>query len=72
MSAEAQAPSGVDEVHILWTSEGLSCDGDSKYSVPGVPLGTSWSSSSSTWSTPRITCPTVPLCASHCSESHVE
>src|SRR3954462_8939951 len=21
--------SGVDEVHILWTSEGLSCDGDS-------------------------------------------
>ena len=29
MSAEAQAPSGVDEVHILWTSEGLSCDGDS-------------------------------------------
>src|SRR3954451_24691094 len=26
MSATA---SGVDEVHILWTSEGLSCDGDS-------------------------------------------
>jgi hypothetical protein len=25
---EAHAP-GVDEVHILWTSEGLSCDGDS-------------------------------------------
>ena len=24
-----QAPSGVDEVHILWTSEGMSCDGDS-------------------------------------------
>ncbi len=22
------APSGVEEVHILWTSEGLSCDGD--------------------------------------------
>src|SRR4249919_2330414 len=27
--AEAQAPSGVDEVHILWISEGMSCDGDS-------------------------------------------
>ena len=26
--AEAQAPSGVDEVHILWISEGMSCDGD--------------------------------------------
>ena len=24
-----QAPSGVDEVHILSTSEGMSCDGDS-------------------------------------------
>ena len=23
-----QSP-GVDEVHILWTSEGMSCDGDS-------------------------------------------
>ena len=23
------ARSGVDEVHILWTSEGMSCDGDS-------------------------------------------
>ena len=20
---------GVDEVHVLWTSEGMSCDGDS-------------------------------------------
>ena len=28
-TAEAQAPSGVDEVHILWISEGMSCDGDS-------------------------------------------
>ena len=31
--AEALAPderaSGVDEVHILWISEGMSCDGDS-------------------------------------------
>jgi hydrogenase small subunit len=27
MSAEAVRP-GVEEVHILWTSEGLSCDGD--------------------------------------------
>jgi hydrogenase small subunit len=26
--AEAYAP-GVDEVHILWISEGMSCDGDS-------------------------------------------
>ena len=30
--AEALAPderaSGVDEVHILWISEGMSCDGD--------------------------------------------
>src|SRR3954453_8872690 len=26
--AEAQAPSGVDEVTILWISEGMSCDGD--------------------------------------------
>jgi hydrogenase small subunit len=24
-----KAPKGVDEVHILWTSEGMSCDGDS-------------------------------------------
>ena len=24
----ANTPSGVDEVHILWTSEGMSCDGD--------------------------------------------
>src|ERR671925_549444 len=32
-AAEGGAPrpaaSGVDEVHILWTSEGMSCDGDS-------------------------------------------
>jgi len=27
-AVEAQAPSGVDEVHILWISEGMSCDGD--------------------------------------------
>ena len=26
---EATAGQGVDEVHILWTSEGMSCDGDS-------------------------------------------
>jgi len=25
---EIQAASGVDEVHILWISEGMSCDGD--------------------------------------------
>src|SRR4029079_17834400 len=24
----AAGPPGVEEVHILWTSEGLSCDGD--------------------------------------------
>src|ERR671931_1379571 len=31
MAAEAQPVSapGVDEVHILWISEGMSCDGDS-------------------------------------------
>ena len=29
MTAEATTPSGVDEVHILWISEGMSCDGDS-------------------------------------------
>ncbi|MGW3625230.1 NADH-quinone oxidoreductase subunit B family protein [Streptomyces sp. NPDC000880] len=29
MSTETEAPSSaVDEVHILWTSEGMSCDGD--------------------------------------------
>jgi hydrogenase small subunit len=30
MSTEvsAPAPAGVEEVHILWTSEGMSCDGD--------------------------------------------
>src|SRR5205085_1695702 len=29
MTAEATTPSGVEEVHILWISEGMSCDGDS-------------------------------------------
>src|SRR6187402_544863 len=24
-----EAPAGVEEVHILWISEGMSCDGDS-------------------------------------------
>ncbi|GAA2392188.1 hypothetical protein GCM10010420_15750 [Streptomyces glaucosporus] len=28
MSTDAPAPSGVDEVHVLRTSEGMSCDGD--------------------------------------------
>jgi hydrogenase small subunit len=28
MSTDTLAPGGVDEVHILWTSEGMSCDGD--------------------------------------------
>ena len=28
MSTAAEAPSAVEEVHILWTSEGMSCDGD--------------------------------------------
>src|SRR6201991_839792 len=29
MAAEAPTrPAGVEEVHILWTSEGMSCDGD--------------------------------------------
>ncbi len=27
--SEGRTPSGVDEVDILWTSEGMSCDGDS-------------------------------------------
>src|ERR687883_263472 len=29
MATEPQAPPGVEEVHILWISEGMSCDGDS-------------------------------------------
>ena len=29
MSAVDPMMPGVDEVHILWTSEGMSCDGDS-------------------------------------------
>ncbi|MEA2151782.1 MAG: hydrogenase small subunit, partial [Solirubrobacteraceae bacterium] len=30
MAATFEAkPSGVEEVHILWISEGMSCDGDS-------------------------------------------
>ncbi|MFG2132935.1 hydrogenase expression protein HypE [Streptomyces sp. NPDC048751] len=28
MSTDTQAPAAVEEVHILWTSEGMSCDGD--------------------------------------------
>src|SRR4029078_9762397 len=28
MADEAHAPAGVEEVHILWISEGMSCDGD--------------------------------------------
>src|SRR3954452_19806669 len=28
-ASEEQAAAGVDEVHILWISEGMSCDGDS-------------------------------------------
>ena len=28
MAAEAPTAAGVDEVHILWISEGMSCDGD--------------------------------------------
>jgi hydrogenase small subunit len=28
MAVEATRPAGVQEVHVLWTSEGLSCDGD--------------------------------------------
>src|ERR671938_552841 len=36
MAAEVQTPSGVDEVHILWISEGMSCDGDS---VSGTAAG---------------------------------
>ena len=26
--AVTEAPAGVEEVHILWISEGMSCDGD--------------------------------------------
>src|SRR6185312_15625921 len=29
MSVETQSAPAVEEVHILWTSEGMSCDGDS-------------------------------------------
>ena len=29
MAAEETATAGVEEVHILWISEGMSCDGDS-------------------------------------------
>jgi hypothetical protein len=29
MAAEAPTAAGVEEVHILWISEGMSCDGDS-------------------------------------------
>ena len=28
MSTDTRAPEAVEEVHILWTSEGMSCDGD--------------------------------------------
>jgi hydrogenase small subunit len=28
MSTQTRAPAAVEEVHILWTSEGMSCDGD--------------------------------------------
>ena len=28
MAAEAPTAAGVEEVHILWISEGMSCDGD--------------------------------------------
>ncbi|HZG05109.1 MAG TPA: hypothetical protein VE546_16320 [Streptomyces sp.] len=28
MSTATSAPSGIDEVHVLWISEGMSCDGD--------------------------------------------
>src|ERR687894_1691870 len=28
MSADVSKPTGVEEVHILWTAEGMSCDGD--------------------------------------------
>ena len=40
----------------------------SNHSVPGVPAGTGFMSSSSTCSLPIRTRPTVPLCASHSSE----
>src|SRR3954465_6986980 len=46
MTAEAEAAAGVDEVHILWISEGMSCDGDtvsitaaSQPSIEDVVLG---------------------------------
>ena len=41
MATEPKAP-GVDEVHILWISEGMSCDGDS-VSVTAAGQQTVWS-----------------------------
>ena len=36
MAAEPKAP-GVEEVHILWISEGMSCDGDTRVGHGGRP-----------------------------------
>jgi hydrogenase small subunit len=38
MSVDVSKPAGVEEVHILWTSEGMSCDGDTiAMTAAGLP-----------------------------------
>lgn len=52
MAAEAPATSGVEEVHSLWISERMSCDGDTvsitaagQPAIDDVLLGRSWGAS---------------------------